>query len=105
LFKNPVLARSVPATLKKFRPRSYKPQPAQLLGWPLRSDDSRYWAKVWKRALPHLGRRPLKLVRHVRGTTFYHKGKLPPVPEAVHRLTKAAKAHGSGSMTSPACSG
>jgi hypothetical protein len=46
-----------------------------------------YWSKVWKRALAHLGRRPLKLVRQVRGTTFYHKEKLPPVPEAVHRLT------------------
>jgi bifunctional non-homologous end joining protein LigD len=55
-----------------------------------------YWAKVWKRALPHLGRRPLKLVRHVKGTTFYHKGKLPPVPEAVHRLTIEKREGGEG---------
>jgi hypothetical protein len=27
-----------------------------------------YWRKVAKRALPFLGRRPLKLVRHTRGT-------------------------------------
>jgi bifunctional non-homologous end joining protein LigD len=40
-----------------------------------------------KPALAHLGRRPLKLVRHVKGTIFYHMGPLPPVPEAVHRLT------------------
>lgn len=47
-----------------------------------------YWARVWKRALAPLGRRPLKLVRHVRGTTCYHKGPLPPVPEkTMHRLT------------------
>jgi bifunctional non-homologous end joining protein LigD len=55
-----------------------------------------YWAKVWKRALPHLARKPLKLVRHVRGTTFYHKSKLPPVPEAVHRLTIEKREGGEG---------
>jgi bifunctional non-homologous end joining protein LigD len=36
-----------------------------------------YGQKVAKRALIHLGRRPLKLVRHTHGVTFYHKGKLP----------------------------
>jgi bifunctional non-homologous end joining protein LigD len=55
-----------------------------------------YWAKVWKRALPHLGRRPLKLVRYVRGTTFYHIGKLPPVSEAVHSLTIEKREGGEG---------
>ena len=55
-----------------------------------------YWSKVWKRALAHLGRRPLKLVRHVRGTTFYHKGKLPPVPDAVHMLTIEKREGGEG---------
>ena len=54
---------------------------------PSKEELAAYWRKVWKRALPHLGRRPLKLVRHIRGTTFYHKGKLPPVLEAVHRVT------------------
>lgn len=33
-----------------------------------------YWTKVSDRALEHLGHRPLKLVRHVHNTTFYHKG-------------------------------
>lgn len=46
-----------------------------------------YWKRVWKRALPHLGHRPLKLVRHVHGTTFYHKGPLPKeISSAVHQL-------------------
>jgi bifunctional non-homologous end joining protein LigD len=45
-----------------------------------------YWRKVGGRALKYIGRRPLKLVRHVNGTTFYHKGQLPPVPETVHQL-------------------
>jgi bifunctional non-homologous end joining protein LigD len=34
----------------------------------------KYWRTIGKRALVHLGKRPLKLVRHVNGTTFYHKG-------------------------------
>ena len=46
-----------------------------------------YWKRVWKRALPHLGHRPLKLVRHLHGTTFYHKGPLPKdISQAVHQL-------------------
>jgi bifunctional non-homologous end joining protein LigD len=46
-----------------------------------------YWKRVWKRALPHLGHRPLKLVRQVHGTTFYHKGPLPKeISSAVHQL-------------------
>jgi hypothetical protein len=48
---------------------------------------ARYWQKVGKRALKYLGHRPLKLVRHSRGTTFYHKGPLPrEMPASVHRL-------------------
>jgi bifunctional non-homologous end joining protein LigD len=39
---------------------------------PSKEELDAYWTKVWKRALPHLGRRPLKLVRHVRCPTFYH---------------------------------
>ena len=54
---------------------------------PSKDDLSRYWSRVWKKALPHLGHRPLKLVRHVHGTTFYHKGPLPnKIPNDVHRL-------------------
>jgi bifunctional non-homologous end joining protein LigD len=55
-----------------------------------------YWAKVWKRALPHLGRRPLKLVRHVRGTTFYHMASCRRSPRRFtgsrSKSAKAAKA-------------
>src|SRR4051794_19957077 len=56
-----------------------------------------YWTRVWKKALPHLGHRPLKLVRHVHGTTFYHKGPLPgDIPEAVHRLRIEKREGGQG---------
>jgi bifunctional non-homologous end joining protein LigD len=55
-----------------------------------------YWRKIGKQALQHLGRRPLKLVRNVRGTIFYHKGPLPPVPEAVHRLQVQKREGGEG---------
>jgi bifunctional non-homologous end joining protein LigD len=58
----------------------------------------------WKRtgasrepeALKYLGRRPLKLVRHVHGTTFYHKGALPQIPDSVHQLTIAKREGGEG---------
>jgi bifunctional non-homologous end joining protein LigD len=63
---------------------------------PSKEELAAYWGRLWKRALAHLGRRPLKLVRHVRGTTFYHMGKLPPVPEAVHRLTIEKREGGEG---------
>ena len=53
---------------------------------PSKEDLQAYWRRVWKRALPHLGHRPLKLVRHVHGTTFYHKGPLPEIPKAVHQV-------------------
>ncbi len=56
-----------------------------------------YWKPVWKKALPHLGHRPLKLVRHVHGTTFYHKGPLPKdIPEAVHQLRIQKREGGQG---------
>jgi bifunctional non-homologous end joining protein LigD len=56
-----------------------------------------YWTRVWKTALPHLGHRPLKLVRHVNGTTFYHKGPLPKnIPEAVHQLRIEKREGGQG---------
>jgi hypothetical protein len=35
-------------------------------------------------------------VRHVRGTTFYPEGKLPPVPETVHRLRIEKREGGEG---------
>jgi bifunctional non-homologous end joining protein LigD len=56
-----------------------------------------YWKQVWKKALPHLAHRPLKLVRHVHGTTFYHKGPLPKdIPEAVHQLRIHKREGGQG---------
>jgi bifunctional non-homologous end joining protein LigD len=44
------------------------------------------WKRVANRALAHLVRRPLKLVRRMHGVTFYHRGKLPEVPASVHQL-------------------
>src|SRR5437764_7442495 len=54
---------------------------------PSKEELADYWARVWTKALLHLGHRPLKLVRHVHGTTFYHKGPLTKdIPPAVHQL-------------------
>lgn len=55
-----------------------------------------YWKKVAKRALTYLGRRPLKLVRHTLHTTFYHKGKLPPIPDSIHQLRIEKREGGEG---------
>ena len=55
-----------------------------------------YWQKVADQALHYLGRRPLQLVRHVAGTTFYHRGPLPAVPDAVHELRVAQGENGQG---------
>lgn len=53
---------------------------------PAKDELASYWTRVSARALHFLGGRPLKLVRHVNGTTFYHKGPLPSVPPEVHQL-------------------
>src|SRR4051794_9062453 len=64
---------------------------------PSKEELADYWCKVWKKALPHLGHRPLKLVRHVDGTTFYHKGPLPKdIPAAVHQLRIQKREGGQG---------
>jgi bifunctional non-homologous end joining protein LigD len=55
-----------------------------------------YWRKIGKRALKYLARRPLKLVRHTHGTTFYHKGRLPPIPDSVHQFRIAKREGGEG---------
>jgi bifunctional non-homologous end joining protein LigD len=55
-----------------------------------------YWNKAATRALVYLGRRPLKLVRHTQRTTFYHKGKLPPIPDSVHQLRIEKREGGEG---------
>jgi bifunctional non-homologous end joining protein LigD len=63
---------------------------------PSKDELAAYWRKVAKRALPYLARRPLKLVRHTRGTIFYHKGELPPIPESVHQLRIEKREGGEG---------
>jgi bifunctional non-homologous end joining protein LigD len=35
-------------------------------------------------------------VRHTRGTIFYHKGALPPIPDAVHQLRIEKREGGEG---------
>ncbi|MER9022393.1 DNA ligase D [Mesorhizobium sp. M0815] len=63
---------------------------------PSKEELIRYWKKVAKKALVHLGRRPLKLVRHSNGVTFYHKGRLPDVPDTVHQLRVQKREGGEG---------
>jgi bifunctional non-homologous end joining protein LigD len=64
---------------------------------PTKDELAAYWTRVWKKALPHLGNRPLKLVRHVHRTTFYHKGPLPKdIPKAVHQLRIEKREGGQG---------
>jgi bifunctional non-homologous end joining protein LigD len=55
-----------------------------------------YWHRVAPQALEHLAYRPLKLVRNVGGTVFYHKGKLPPVPASVKELKIKKREGGEG---------
>jgi bifunctional non-homologous end joining protein LigD len=55
-----------------------------------------YWNKVADDALDYLGRRPLRLVRHVDGKTFYHQGALPKTPKAVHELPIQKREGGEG---------
>ncbi|RWB91165.1 MAG: DNA ligase D [Mesorhizobium sp.] len=63
---------------------------------PSKEELAGYWRRVADRALIHLGRRPLKLVRHAFGATFYHKGPLPPIPSSVHQLRVQKREGGEG---------
>jgi bifunctional non-homologous end joining protein LigD len=63
---------------------------------PSKEELEAYWRKVAPKALGHLGRRPLKLVRNVHHTIFYHKGPLPPVPHSVHQLRVHKREGGEG---------
>jgi bifunctional non-homologous end joining protein LigD len=54
------------------------PTPAQLKA---------HWRKYGKQALEHIGHRPLTLVRHVDGLTFFHHGPLPETAACVHKLS------------------
>jgi len=63
---------------------------------PSKEELVRYWQRVAPVALQYIARRPLKLVRHTRGTTFYHKGPLPPIPARVHALQIEKREGGTG---------
>ncbi|HET9448207.1 MAG TPA: DNA ligase D, partial [Steroidobacteraceae bacterium] len=63
---------------------------------PSKEELAAYWSRVAEHALAHLARRPLKLVRHTRGTTFYHMGRLPPIPAAVRQLNIRKRGGGEG---------
>jgi bifunctional non-homologous end joining protein LigD len=63
---------------------------------PSEDELQRYWRRVADRALEHLDRRPLKLVRNVNHTIFYHKGPLPPIPRSVHQLKVQKREGGEG---------
>jgi bifunctional non-homologous end joining protein LigD len=63
---------------------------------PSKDELAAYWEKSAKRALEYLGGRPLKLVRHTHGITFYHKGRLPPIPSSVHQLRIEKRDGGEG---------
>jgi bifunctional non-homologous end joining protein LigD len=63
---------------------------------PSKEELAAYWRRVWKPALKHLAHRPLKLVRHVHGITFYHMGPLPPVPSAVRHIRLKKREGGTG---------
>jgi bifunctional non-homologous end joining protein LigD len=94
-------ARAPPVTPRRPPKRSYVPQRniLQLLSdavAPTPSELADYWARVHRAALPFLARRPLKLVRSVGGTTFYHKGPLPEIPASVHRLQILKREGGEG---------
>jgi bifunctional non-homologous end joining protein LigD len=55
-----------------------------------------YWRRVYRRALRHIGRRPLTLVRKDRGRVFFHTGGFADLPEAVHSLTIEKREGGQG---------
>ncbi|HEU4620566.1 MAG TPA: DNA ligase D [Gammaproteobacteria bacterium] len=63
---------------------------------PSKDELAAYWTKVADRALPYLAGRPLKLVRRVHGTIFYHMGPLPPIPASVRRLKIEKREGGEG---------
>jgi bifunctional non-homologous end joining protein LigD len=65
-------------------------------GVPSKDELRRYWRAVGRRALKYLARRPLVLVRHVGGKTFFHQRSLPPVPAPVHELRLEKREGGEG---------
>ena len=64
---------------------------------PSKNELAAYWKTVATEALEHLARRPLTLVRHENGETFYHQSRpLPPIPAAVHQLRIKKREGGEG---------
>jgi bifunctional non-homologous end joining protein LigD len=63
---------------------------------PTKEELAAYWEKVGPAALEHLARRPLKLVFHRHGTTYFHMGPLPPIHPAVHQLKIEKREGGEG---------
>lgn len=55
-----------------------------------------YWRKAGKRALQYLAGRPLTLVRHVGGVTFFHTKRLPQLPAPVHSMHFEKREGGEG---------
>jgi bifunctional non-homologous end joining protein LigD len=91
--------RTSPTRIPRKRPHVLKENILQLLPdafVPTRSALKAYWTRVHQAALPYLARRALKLVRSVSGTTFYHKGPLPEIPQSVHQLRVVKREGGSG---------
>lgn len=63
---------------------------------PSREELAAHWETVANDALLYLGRRPLKLVRHVKGTTFYHMRPLPEIPPAINQPRLEKRKGGAG---------
>jgi bifunctional non-homologous end joining protein LigD len=63
---------------------------------PAKEELAVYWRRIERRALEYLGRRPLKLVRRVHDTVFYHMGALPPIPSSVQQLKIRKREGGEG---------
>jgi bifunctional non-homologous end joining protein LigD len=63
---------------------------------PSKAELEAYWRTVGKRSHHYLGCRPLKLVRNTLGATFYHMGRLPPIPAAVQQLHIEKRKGGEG---------
>jgi bifunctional non-homologous end joining protein LigD len=96
------LGKAAPTSVRRrSNARSAVPR-ANILQWlpdataPSKEELAVYWRRVEKPALEYLARRPLKLVRRVHGTIFYHMGPLPPIPTSVHELKIRKRAGGEG---------
>jgi bifunctional non-homologous end joining protein LigD len=55
-----------------------------------------YWRKAGKAALKYVAGRPLTLVRHVDGITFFHTRRLPKMPNAVRSIQFEKREGGEG---------